>query len=261
MPALAANLSMMFNEYEFLDRFAAAARVGFKGVEYLFPYQWPAKDIAARLSESRLEQVLFNMPPGDWDAGERGIAALPGRESEFEAGVAQALDYAAALGCTRVHCMAGLADERADRAAMQETYLRNLRFAAAACGERGVRLLIEPINTRDMPGYFLNRSAQALQVIDAVGSDNLFLQYDVYHMQIMEGDLLKTIESIGDSIAHFQIAGVPDRHEPDTGEVNYPFLFAKLDARGYDGWWGCEYRPAGRTEDGLGWARPYGVDV
>lgn len=259
MPKLAANLSMMFTEHDFPDRFAAAADAGFQGVEYLFPYEWPAAALAARLDAAGLKQVLFNMPPGDWAAGERGIAALPGRETEFEAGVTQALDYAEALNCEQIHCMAAVAGADADRAAMRKAYIGNLRVAAEACAARGKRLLIEPINNRDMPGYFLNHSAEARAIIDEVGGDNVFLQYDLYHMQIMEGDLLKTIEANLDIIRHFQIAGVPDRHEPDNGEVNYPYLFAELDRRGYDGWWGCEYRPAGPTEDGLGWARDYGI--
>lgn len=259
MPNLAANLTMMFNETAFIDRFEAAARAGFKGVEFLFPYAWPAAALAERLASHGLEQVLFNLPPGDWDAGERGIAALAGRGGEFQDTVGTALEYAEALGCTRLHAMAGLAPTGAERAAMEETYIENLRFAAGACAGRGVSLLIEPINSRDMPGYFLNYSAQARRVIEEVASDNLFLQYDIYHAQIMEGDLAATIDKNLSIIRHFQIAGVPGRHEPDVGEINYPFLLDLIDERRYGGWIGCEYRPRAGTEEGLAWARPYGI--
>ena len=259
MPNFAANLSMMFNEVDFLDRFKAAADVGFKGVEYLFPYAWPAADLKDRLDDNGLVEALFNMPPGDWDAGERGIAALPGRQSEFQDGVGRALEYADILGCAQIHAMAGIMPADADEEAYLETYVENLRFAAAACGKAGLRLLIEPINTRDMPGYFMNRSGQALQVIETVGSDFLFLQYDIYHMQIMEGSLATTIEANRDIIRHFQIAAVPGRNEPDGGEINYPFLFRHIDALGYDGWTGLEYKPRAGTVEGLGWAKEYGI--
>ncbi len=259
MVKFAANLSMMFNELDFLDRFKGAADAGFKGVEYLFPYAWPAEDIKGWLDDNALDQVLFNMPPGDWEAGERGIAALPGRQSEFRDGVGAALDYAARLGCERLHAMAGIPPEGADSQACRETYLGNLGFAAAACAERGVTLLIEPINTRDMPGFFLDRPAQALAVMAEVGADNLFLQYDVYHAQIMAGDLARTIADNIGAIRHFQIAGVPERNEPDTGEVDYRFLLALIDSLGYEGWIGCEYRPRGGTMEGLGWAADYGI--
>ncbi|MDQ2694847.1 MAG: hydroxypyruvate isomerase [Pseudomonadota bacterium] len=259
MPRFSANLSLLFNEVEFLDRFEAAARAGFEGVEYLFPYAWPAEELAERLSRHGLTQALFNLPPGDWEAGERGIAALPGRESEFQDSVGTAIAYAKALGCRRVHAMAGLVAEGADRERMQETYLNNLRFAAAACAGHGIRLLIEAINTRDMPGYFLNHSWQARRIIEAVGGDNLFFQYDFYHMQIMEGNLAATVAANWDIIGHFQLAGVPGRHEPDNGEIHYPFLFELLDTKGYDGWIGCEYRPRTTTLEGLGWGRAYGI--
>ena len=259
MPKFAANLSMMFNEVDFLDRFKAAADVGFKGVEYLFPYAWPAADLKDRLDDNGLVQALFNMPPGDWDAGERGIAALPGRQSEFQDGVGRALEYADILGCAQIHAMAGIMPADADEEAYLETYVENLRFAAAACGKAGLRLLIEPINTRDMPGYFMNRSGQALQVIETVGSDFLFLQYDIYHMQIMEGSLATTIEANRDIIRHFQIAAVPGRNEPDGGEINFPFLFGHIDALGYDGWIGLEYKPRAGTVEGLGWAKEFGI--
>ena len=259
MPNFAANLSMMFNEVDFLDRFKAAADVGFKGVEYLFPYAWPAADLKDRLDDNGLVQALFNMPPGDWDAGERGIASLPGRQSEFQDGVGRAIEYADILGCAQIHAMAGVMPADADEEAYLETYVENLRFAAAACGRAGLRMVIEPINTRDMPGYFMNRSGQALQVIETVGSDFLFLQYDIYHMQIMEGSLATTIEANRDIIRHFQIAAVPGRNEPDGGEINYPFLFRHIDALGYDGWTGLEYKPRAGTVEGLGWAKEYGI--
>ncbi len=259
MPKFAANLSMMFNEADFLERFEAAARAGFKGVEFLFPYAWPAAELAERLARHGLTQVLFNLAPGDWDAGERGIAVLPGREGEFQDTVGKALEYAGTLGCTRLHAMAGLAPGDAGRTAMEKTYIENLRFAAGACAERGVHLLIEPINSHDMPGYFLNFSAQARRIIEEVNSDNLFLQYDIYHMQIMEGDLAATIGANLGIIRHFQLAGVPGRHEPSVGEINYPFLFDFIDEKGYEGWIGCEYRPRAGTGEGLGWARPYGI--
>jgi hydroxypyruvate isomerase len=259
MPKFAANLSMLFTEVDFPERFAAAAAAGFEGVEFLFPYAWSADDLAGRLHEAGLAQVLFNLPPGDWEAGERGLAAIPGRQGEFRDGVGRAIEYARVLGCSQVHCMAGVATPDLDGAAMEEAYVDNLGWAAAACAEAGVRLLIEPLNDRDVPGYLLSGSDQARRVIEAVNSDNLFLQFDVYHMQIMEGDLATSIAANMDIIHHFQIAGVPDRHEPSRGEVNYPFLFAHIDALGYDGWIGCEYRPAAATADGLGWLAPWGI--
>lgn len=253
MVQFAANLSMLFNERDFLDRFAAAAQAGFRGVEFLFPYDWEAGEIAARLKDNDLDLVLFNMPPGDWGAGERGIACLPDRTGEFRDGVAAAIGYATALGCRQVHAMAGLAPEGAEPAALRETYVANLRFAAAETEKAGLRLLIEPINTRDIPGYYLNTSRQAEAVMREVGSDNLRLQYDIYHMQIMEGDLAPTMERLLPKIAHVQIADTPGRNEPGTGEINYPFLFAHLDRLGYKGWIGCEYKPAATTREGLGW--------
>lgn len=259
MPRFAANLSMMFTELPFLDRFAAAAQVGFAGVEYLFPYDDPPQAIAERLGAAGLEQVLFNVGPGDWDAGERGLAAIPGREADFEAAVGLALSYADALSCPRVHVMAGINPPGVEAAAAQAVYVRNLKSAAAEAERFGVTILIEPINRRSMPGYHLTRQAQARETLDAVAADNLRIQLDLFHCQIVEGDLATTIRSELDLVAHIQIAGVPDRHEPSTGEVNYPYLFALLDELGYAGWIGCEYRPAGATLDGLGWARPYGI--
>ncbi|MGM0982045.1 MAG: 2-oxo-tetronate isomerase [Pseudomonadota bacterium] len=262
MIRLAANLSMMFNEHDFLDRFAAASEAGFRGVEYLFPYAHSPEDIKAALDEVGLEQVLFNLPPGDWEAGERGLASLPGREAEFRDSVAEALRYAEVLACPRVHAMAGLLPQEADeatRAAHHATYIDNLRFAAGEAARVGRELLIEPINTRDMPGFFLSRQAQAMAVLGEVNQPGLRLQFDLYHCQIMDGDLIKHLERQFDRIGHVQIAGVPQRHEPDVGEVHYPAIFDRLDALGYAGWIGCEYRPAAGTREGLGWGREHGL--
>ncbi|WP_129141276.1 hydroxypyruvate isomerase [Modicisalibacter coralii] len=253
MPRFAANLSMLFTEEEFLDRFEAAADAGFKGVEYLFPYDYPAADIKQRLDDHGLTQVLFNLPAGDWAAGERGIACHPDRIEEFRAGVDRAIEYAKVLGNTQVNCLAGIRPEGVSDADARRTLVENLRFAAGKLADAGIRLIAEPINTRDIPGFFLNRTEQALAIFDEVGSRNLKLQYDIYHMQIMEGDLAPTIEKHLDRIAHVQLADNPGRHEPGTGEINYPFLFAHLDRLGYDGWIGCEYKPATTTREGLGW--------
>lgn len=257
MPKLAANLTMLFNEVEFLDRFAAAARCGFKGVEFLFPYAWPAERIAEKLHGSGLTQVLFNMPPGDWDKGERGLACLPDRVGEFRDNVGRAIEYAGVLGCRQLHAMAGLRPAGVAEEKLRETYVENLRFAAAETAKVGIRLLIEAINTRDIPGFYLNTSRQAFAIIDEVGSDNLFFQYDIYHMQIVEGDLARTIEANLPRIPHMQLADNPGRNEPGTGEVNYPFLLDFIDRIGYAGWIGCEYRPKAGTEAGLGWAARY----
>lgn len=260
MPRFAANLSMMFTELDFLDRFQAAANCGFRGVEFLFPYEWPVGELAKRLLGNGLNQVLFNMPPGDWQAGERGLAAVPGREQAFRDGFERALEYADTLRCPQIHVMAGLVGNDADRDEAHACYVGNLVWAADRARQAGVRILIEPINTRrDMPGYFLSTTAQARAVMDEVGSDNLFLQCDLYHVQIMDGNLADTITENLPAIRHFQIAGVPGRHEPDTGEINYPFLFSLIDSLGYDGWIGCEYRPAGATADGLAWAFDFGI--
>lgn len=251
MPRFAANLSMMFTEYAFLDRFQAAAEAGFEAVEFLFPYDEAALDVRAALDGAGLQQALFNCPPGDWDGGERGMASIPGREAEFRDTIAKALDYAAVIAPDRLHIMAGLAEGLE----AEKTYNENLRWAAAQAPDR--TFVIEPINSRDMPGYFLSTSSAGLRLLDAIGAANLKLQFDLYHAQIMEGDLTKRLEALIDRIGHVQIAGVPDRHEPDEGELNYPALFEVLDRLGYDGWVGCEYRPAGRTTDGLGWFAPY----
>ena len=255
MPKFAANLTMLFTEQDFLDRFRAAASAGFEGVEYLFPYDFPAEDLAAKLKEQGLTQVLHNLPAGDWNAGERGIAILPERVEEFRAGVDKAIAYATTLGCPQVNCLAGIAPAGADPAELEATFVANLGYAAEKLEAAGIKLLIEPINTRDIPGFFLNRTQQALDIIAKVGSSNLFVQYDIYHMQIMEGDLAPTLSAHLDRIAHIQLADTPGRHEPGSGEVNYPFLFAHLDALGYRGWIGCEYKPAAGTEAGLGWFR------
>jgi hydroxypyruvate isomerase len=257
MPRFAANLSMMYNEFDFLDRFAAAAQDGFTGVEFLFPYAFAARDIAQRLRDAGLSQALFNAPPGNFDAGERGIAALPGREAEFREGFATALAYAETLDCPRLHVMAGLVRAEADRAQMHDTYCANLAWAAAQARAAGRTVLIEPINGRDIPGYFLQRQEQAHAVVQAVGDAGLAVQMDLYHCQIVEGDLETKLRHYLPTgrVGHIQIAGVPARHEPDTGELNYPHLFGVLDALGYSGWVGCEYRPAGATRDGLGWWR------
>lgn len=257
MPRFAANLSMMFSEVPFLERFAAAGRAGFRAVEFLFPYEHPASDIAARLKAASIENVLFNTPPGDWAAGERGLASIPGREEEFRAGVARALEYAKVLGTPRIHVMAGLLPAGAERARHRRTYVENLRFAAAQLAGAGLTALVEPINTRDIPGYFLNTQAEAHAIREEVGAPNLKVQMDLYHAQIVEGDLAAKIRRYLPHVGHVQIAGVPERHEPDRGEVNYAYLFRLLDELGYDGWIGCEYRPAGRTEDGLGWLRDW----
>lgn len=259
MPRFAANLSLMFTEVPFLERFERAARAGFDAVEYLFPYRWPATELAALLEQFGLSQVLFNLAPGDWEAGERGLAALPGRERDFAASIEQALEYAERLGCRRLHVMAGCPGAEVDPAAAERTYVENLRRACAVVGERPITLLIEPLNTGDMPGYFLTGTREARRILQAVGSERLRLQYDVYHMQIMEGNLAATLETCLPAIGHVQIAGVPGRHEPDSGEINYPFLFTHLDALGYAGWIGCEYRPQAGTEAGLGWLVPYGI--
>lgn len=253
MPRFAANLSMMFNEAPFLERFAAAAGAGFTGVEYLFPYEFPCDVVAEQLRKHSLENVLFNLPPGNWAAGERGVTCLPGREEEFRAGVAKAIEYATGLNTKRVHAMAGIVPPEADPGAVHATYTGNLTYAAAECAKHDITLLIEAINTRDMPGFYLNTQAQSFAVLQEVGAANLKMQMDCYHMQIMEGDIALKLRKYAAVCAHVQVAGAPERHEPDTGEVNYPYLFDVLDEIGYSGWVGCEYRPAAKTLDGLGW--------
>jgi len=257
MPKLAANLTMLFGEVDFLDRFEAAASAGFRGVEFLFPYAYDVQGLKARLRDHRLVQVLHNLPAGNWAAGERGIACHPDRVDEFKAGVDQAITYATALDCDRVNCLAGILPPQVDPIAARDTFVQNLRYAAPRLQSAGIRLLIEPINTRDVPGFFLSGTAQAIEIIDAVGSDNLQLQYDIYHMQIMEGDVAATVERLLPRIGHMQLADVPGRHEPGTGAIDFGSLLSHIDRVGYSGWIGCEYVPAGKTRDGLGWAAPY----
>ena len=255
MPKFAANLSMMFNEVPFPERFAAAAKAGFTAVEFLFPYDYAPAEVADWLTENGLRNALFNMPPGDFAGGERGIASLPGREAEFREGVAKAVEYALALGTPTVHCMAGLFPEGADRARHRALYIENVRFAAQEMAKHGRVLVIEPINPRDMPSYFLNTQAEGHAICKEIGLPNLKVQMDFYHCQIVEGDLTMTFKKYFAGIGHVQIASVPARHEPDEGEVNYRHIFKLLDEMGYDGYVGCEYRPRGRTEDGLVWLR------
>ncbi|HEX5738782.1 MAG TPA: 2-oxo-tetronate isomerase [Hydrogenophaga sp.] len=257
MPRFAANLTMMYTEEPFLDRFAAAALDGFDAVEYLFPYEHAPAEIAARLKDHGLTQALFNLPPGDWAAGERGMACHPGREAEFATALEQALPYIDATGCRRVHAMAGLVPVGSDVSTCHATYVANLRYAAARLAPLGVNLLIEPINSHDMPGYFLSLQQPAHDVLAEVGTHNLKVQMDLYHCQIMEGDLSRRLQKHFTGVGHIQIAGVPDRHEPDDGEVNFPHLFDLLDALGFDGFVGCEYRPKAGTSAGLGWLRRY----
>lgn len=253
MPKFCANLTMLFNEVDFLDRFEAAANAGFTGVEYLFPYDYEPGQLADLLKKFSLTQVLHNLPAGDWGAGERGIAIFPDRVDEFKAGVDTAISYATALGCKQVNCLAGVLPDGADAAAHRTTFISNLKFAADKLKAAGIKLLIEPINTRDIPGFYLTTTQQALDIIAEVGSDNLFLQYDIYHMQIMEGDVARGMEENLSAIEHLQLADNPGRNEPGTGELNYPFLFQHIDKIGYDGWIGCEYKPATTTSEGLGW--------
>jgi len=253
MPRFAANLTLLFSELPFLERFGAAARAGFRAVEFVSPYEHPAEEVARAAREAGVEVVLFNLPAGDWGRGDRGMACDPARTAELRQGVARALDYAGALDCTRLHCMAGIRPAGVDEAALRDAYLASLRFAGRALAARGLMLLVEGINTRDMPGYYLSTSRQAFELMDAAGVPNLYYQYDVYHMQIMEGDLAATLEHRIGRIGHVQIADPPGRHEPGTGEVNFGFLLRHLDRIGYRGWVGCEYRPRAGTEAGLSW--------
>ena len=255
MPKFNANLTMLFNEVPFLDRFQAAAEAGFKGVEFLFPYAFDKDAIAERLDKHGLVQVLHNLPAGDWDAGERGIACHPDRVGEFQDGVGRAIEYATALGCRQLNCLAGIAPAGVDAEKVHATFVANLRFAATKLEAAGIRLLVEPINTFDIPGFHLHGTAQAIALIDEVGADNLFLQHDIYHMQRMEGELANTIARHLPKIAHMQIADTPGRHEPGSGEINYAWLFRYIDQLGYDGWIGCEYKPAAGTREGLGWIK------
>jgi hydroxypyruvate isomerase len=253
MPKFAANLSMMFNEVPFIERFSAAAYAGFMGVEYLFPYEFPSEVISAELGKHNLVNVMFNLPAGNWAAGERGTTCLPGREVEFRAGLATAIEYAKQLGTKQVHAMAGIVPQGTSLAAACTTYILNLKYASAELARHGMTLLIEAINTRDMPGFFLNTQAQSYAVLEEVGAPNLKMQMDLYHMQIMEGDLAVKLSKYAPYCGHVQVAGVPKRNEPNIGEVYYPYLYDRLDEIGYSGWIGCEYRPAGKTVDGLTW--------
>jgi 2-dehydrotetronate isomerase len=257
MPRFAANLSMMYTEVPFLERFAAAARDGFKGVEFLFPYAHAPEEIAQRLAGAGLELVLFNMPPGNWDSGDRGLASLPGREAEFAAGVTEALRYARVLRCRQLHVMAGIPPSTADRSTCRAAYIRSLKLACEQAAGEGIRLVIEPINTRDIPGYFLNRQDEAHAIRKEVGQGNLKVQMDLYHCQIVEGDVATKLRRYIADVGHVQIAGVPERHEPSIGEVNYPYLLDLLDSLGYAGWVGCEYRPRAGTSAGLDWMTDY----
>jgi hydroxypyruvate isomerase len=259
MPKFAANLTMLWNELDFLDRFDAAAKAGFTGVEYLFPYAYPKDALVERLERNRLKQVLHNLPAGDWAKGDRGNACDPSRVGEFQDGVGKAIDYAKTLGCAQVNCLAGIPPAGADPAKVRATFVSNLRFAADKLAAAGIRLLIEPINTFDIPGFYLAHTKQALDVIRDTGSSNVYVQYDIYHMQRMEGELANTIKANLAQIKHVQLADNPGRNEPGTGEINYRFLFGFLDSIGYDGWIGCEYKPKGGTDEGLGWRRALGV--
>ena len=260
MPNFAANLTMLFQEHDFLDRFEAAANAGFRGVEYLFPYDHDADQLAELLKIHKLRQVLHNLPAGNWGAGERGIAVLPDRVGEFQDGVRRAIEFAETLGCSQVNCLAGIAPEGSDREKLRQTFVDNLRFAADHLGAHGIRLVTEPINTRDIPGFFLSGTQQALDIIRDTGSDNIKIQYDIYHMQIMEGDLAPTLEKNLSDVGHIQLADNPGRHEPGTGEINFSFLFDFIDRLAYPGWMGCEYIPASTTLEGLGWFAPYRRD-
>ena len=257
MPKLAANLSLLFPDLDFLDRFEAAARAGFRSVEYQFPYAWSKNEVAARARAAGVEIVLHNLPAGDPSKGDRGLACLPERASEFREGVERAIEYASAAGCPRLNCLAGVVPQEAPRARHFDTLVDNVKFAAARLKAAGLALMIEPVNTRTIPGFFLNRSSEALGVLEAAGSDNAFLQYDIFHMQITEGDLARTIERLLPRIGHLQLADVPGRHEPGTGEINFDFLLRHIDRAGYDGWVGCEYNPIADTVEGLKWAKPY----
>ena len=253
MPRFAANLTMLFNEVPFLDRFEKAAANGFEAVEFLFPYPYPVQELKTRLQSHNLKLVLHNLPAGDWDAGDRGIACDPARVDEFRAGVPKAIEYATKLGVPQLNCLAGKTPAGVSPQALHDTLLANLKFAAAELKKAGLKLLTEPINTFDIPGFYLNRTEQALRLHDEVGADNLFLQHDLYHMQRMEGELAATLKKNLSRIAHIQIADNPGRNEPGTGEINYRYLFRLLDEIGYSGWVGCEYKPATTTEAGLGW--------
>ena len=257
MLRFSANLTMLFAEVDFPDRFEKAAKAGFKGVEFTFPYAWPPEQLADQLSRHGLKQVLHNLPAGDWDGGERGIAVLPDRTTEFRNGVKLAIRYAKTLQCHRLNCLAGIAPQSISEETLRSTLIENLQYAAAALADDDIQLLIEPLNDRDVPGFYLNYSADALNLIADINHPNVMLQYDIYHMQIMEGDLIRTIQAHMDQIAHIQLADYPGRHQPGTGEINFTNLFSFIEQAGYPGWLGCEYIPTGRTEDTLAFLKPY----
>jgi len=254
-----ANLSFLYPDLPFLDRFAAAAKDGFDGVEYLGPYAEPEEKVAEALRASGLKQALFNVPSGNWAGGERGIACLPDRMEEFRSGVSQAIGYAKTLACPQLNVISGLVPSLANLDELEDVLVENLKYAAASCADEGIRLLVEPINLHDIPGFFLSTTAHAERILDKVGSDNLYIQYDFYHMQIMQGDLMPTFARLRERIAHVQIADNPGRNEPGTGEINYAFVFSELDRLGYDGWVGCEYKPRAGTSEGLGWMKPFRI--
>ncbi|MCD1634015.1 hydroxypyruvate isomerase [Martelella mediterranea] len=257
MPKFAANLSFLYADLPFLDRIAAAAKDGFPAVEYVGPYDFPEGDVAAALKAANVQQALFNLPAGDWAGGERGIGCLPDRVEEFKAGVDTAISYAKALGCPKINCLAGIAPKGIAAEKLEQTLVANLKYAAPRLADAGVKLLLEPINLRDIPGFFVSTTDHAERILEAVGSENLFIQYDIYHTQIMQGDLAETYRRLKAKIAHVQLADNPGRHEPGTGEINYPYLFNMLDAEGYDGFIGCEYKPSAGTTEGLGWMKPW----
>lgn len=257
MPKFAANLSFLYADLPFLDRIAAAAKDGFPAVEYVGPYDFPEGDVAAALKAANVKQALFNLPAGDWAGGERGIGCLPDRVEEFKTGVDTAISYAKALGCPKINCLAGIAPKGIAAEKLEQTLVENLKYAAPRLADASVKLLLEPINLRDIPGFFVSTTDHAERILEAVGSDNLFIQYDIYHTQIMQGDLAETYRRLKAKIAHVQLADNPGRHEPGTGEINYPFLFNMLDAEGYDGFIGCEYKPSAGTTEGLGWMKPW----
>lgn len=257
MPKLNANLTMMFNEFEFIERFKQAKSQGFKAVEFLFPYAHQVEDIKRALTQNDLELILFNMPPGNFEAGDRGMACIPARILEFQQSVEKAVDYAATLNCKKLHCMAGLEPANASIDEAEKAFVKNLRFAADLCKKHDIEVLIEPINTRDMPGYYLNHSEQAIKLLSLIDRPNVSLQYDIYHMQIMEGDLIPSIERLLPHIKHMQLADTPGRHEPGTGEINYSVVLNAIDNLGYKEWIGCEYRPQIDTISSLNWIKPY----
>ncbi|MCA0431847.1 MAG: hydroxypyruvate isomerase [Proteobacteria bacterium] len=261
MPKFAANISLMFPEVPFLERFAAARSAGFKAVEFQFPYAFAVKDIADRVKDNGLEVILFNLPPGDFDKGERGIACLPGREDEFRSGIGRMLEYAKAVNCRKINCLSGIKPQGLDREAALGTLASNLAIAADALGKEGVQLLVEPINVVDIPGFLLNRSSDGIAMLDRVGSSNIWLQYDVYHMQRMEGEISATVQRLLPRIGHIQIADAPQRFEPGTGEVNYRHVLNHIDAIGYTGWIGCEYKPRTTTVEGLRWIADHGFSL